>query len=397
MNASRHFVIIGAGIIGCSTAYHLVRMGHKEITVVDRGTLADPLGSTGHAPGLLGRNSASPVMAALADYTAELYASLPAFTRVGSVEVARDDKALALLERKSVTARSHGFRAELISPERLEMLVPYMNTADIVGAIHLPDDGTLEARTALAALHEEAARAGVRFIEETEATDLIEEGGQVVGIRTQGGEIRSGAVVLAAGIWGAEFLSQQNIRLPLVPVQHPYVYTEILPDLLDANVPASHPIVRDLDHVFYLREHHGRLGYGWYNHAVATADVTSTHRADIAFPETGFLDRVSYELFPFLRDVKIEQRLNGVFSMTPDGGPLLGPWPAKPGLWIAEAVWVTHSGGAGRAMAEMLSGAPPTVDTSAFAPDRFAPMAEEDQRAVALALFNDIYAWPEAS
>lgn len=398
MEAQAETVIIGAGIAGCSIAYHLAELGYADVLVLDRGKVSTPLGSTGHAPGLLGRNSASSTMSALADYTAQLFARLPAdqpaLTRVGSVEVARDRGRMRQLAHKVARAAENGMEARLVSPKELGELVPYMNTASVVGGILIPDDGVLDARRALIALHDEAARKGVAFQEETTVTGFETEGNRVTGIRTQEGVISCERVVVAVGIWGATLMETLGIELPLFPVQHPYVYTVPLEMLAGATQEAAHPMVRDLDHVFYLREHGDRLGYGWYNHQPLPVDAGQLTKADMAFPELGFMDSVTYDLFPFLKDTPLNHRLNGVFSMTPDGGPLLGEIEGRPGLWLAEAVWVTHSGGVGQAMAELLLGREPSFGVAEFQPGRFATLPHEAARQASLDLYNNIYHWP---
>lgn len=389
-------IIVGAGITGCAIAYHLARLGHTDVTVLDRGTLGAPLGSTGHAPGLLGRNSASPVMAALADYTADLLARLPGavFNKVGSIEVARKTETADLLERKAATARGYGFDAHLVGPGELAGLVPYMDASGLKRGLYLPDDGTLDARAALRGLHEGARDAGVTFRETVAVRDLLVREGRVVGVVTDEGEIVGDRIVIAVGIWGAELLKRHGIALPLLPVQHPYFTTAPMAVLDGGSAPSRHPMVRDLENLFYLREHGDRLGFGWYNHAPAPAEVAGLIEAEMAFPARGFHEVLSHDLFPVLAGAPIERKLNGIFSMTPDGGPLLGPVPGEPHLWVAEAVWVTHSGGVGRAVAEALLGLEPSIDVSAFAQDRFAAMPEDVRRARSLSLYNDIYAWP---
>lgn len=395
-------IVVGGGIAGCSVAYHLAQLGHTDVLVIDRGTFTDPLGSTGHAPGLLGRNSGNPTMAEFADYTADLFSKMPAekpaLTRVGSVEVARNEDELALLRQKARTAATYSMSARLITPDELKELIPYLDTANVIGAIHVPDDGALDARRALLALRDEAADAGVRFIENMTVTGFEADRGRVSGIHTDQGVVRAENVVVAVGIWGQHLLSKLGINLALTPVQHPYVYTVPLDFLSGTGREASRPLVRDLQNVFYLREHGDRLGFGWYGHEPAMADVAAITRADITFPEDGFragsqVD-VGYDLFPFLRSTPVAKTLNGIFSMTPDGGPLIGEVEGWAGLWVAEAVWITHSGGVGRALAELILDQPATIDVSAFRPDRFDGMAEAERVNKSLSLYNDIYSWP---
>lgn len=166
-------------------------MGYTDVLVLDRGKVSKPLGSTGHAPGLLGRNSASSLMAALADYTSELFARIPqhnpALTRSGSVEVARDEKRLEQLRYKIKAAAANGIEARLVSPEEIGKLIPYINTKPIIGGIFVPGDGVLDARLALSALFEEAARRGIGFREETTAIGFQTAGDRITGVMTEGG------------------------------------------------------------------------------------------------------------------------------------------------------------------------------------------------------------------
>jgi len=392
-------VIVGAGIAGCSIAYHLAEMGYIDAIVIDRGKMSNPLGSTGHAPGLLGRNSASPTMAALADYTADLYAQIPvekpALTRVGSIEVVRDYAGAELLSKKLKSATAKGIEAHLLSLDELKEKVPYMDISSVKASIFIPGDGALDARRGLTALYESAKQSGIRFMEEVTVTDFQNEKGHISGVVTDRGIIQCNRVVVAVGIWGRAFLKNMGINLPLYAVQHPYVYTKKMDMLADTEAEATRPMIRDLDNVFYLREHSDRFGYGWYNHKATLIDAGTITKADIAFPDEGFLEAANYDLFPFLKETELEVKLNGIFSMTPDGGPLLGEIKERPGLWIAEAVWVTHSGGVGKAMAEALTGKEPSFNIAQFSPDRFDEMSEENRLQASLDLYNDIYHWSD--
>lgn len=397
--AEAETVIIGAGIVGCALAFHLARMGHRDVLVLDRGAgLLEPLGSTGHAPGLLCRNSPSPAMSAMADHTAELLSELPlgnpAMTRVGSLEVTRDPGRAAEMQRKLRTAAANGLEARAVSPQEIGALVPYLDAGRLAGGVFVEGDGGVDVRRALRALHDEAAGLGAGFRWGTDALGFVTDGSRVTGVTTTGGTVACRRAVVAVGIWGRVLAGTLGIDLPIVPVQHPYLTTAPLPFLAGAAAEVSRPIVRDLDRMFYLREHEDRLGFGWYNHGPRDCDVRALRRADMPYPERGFDEAVDHGLFPALRDAPIAHRLNGIFSMTPDGGPLLGEVPGRPGLWVAEAVWITHAVGAARSVAELILGRQPGTDVSRFGPMRFGSQNVEKGRQESLRLYNSIYAWP---
>ncbi|MBV9077763.1 MAG: FAD-binding oxidoreductase [Methylobacteriaceae bacterium] len=396
--AAAETVIVGAGIVGCSLALHLARLEHRDVIVLERGDLADPLGSSGHAPGLLCRNSASPTMSALAQASARLYGELPgakpALTPVGSLEVTRERERLPELQVKLRAATANGLDARLVTPMEAAALVPYLDPTPLAGGIAVAGDGAINVRAALRAIYDEAAALGVSFRFGTEVLGFQAESERVTGLETPAGTIACHRAVLAVGIWGRVLAGSLGLDLPLVPVQHPYLTTGPLPALAGSSQPATHPILRDLDRRFYLREHEDRLGYGWYNHAPLAADVAGLRRAELAYADDGFAPAVPHDLVPALREAPVAHRLNGIFSITPDGGPLLGPVLERPGLWLAEAVWVTHAGGVGAALAEMMLGREPAIDLSGFGLGRFAGQREEASRAASLALYNDIYAWP---
>lgn len=284
-------IIVGAGIVGCSVAYHLAKIGYKDVLVLDRGRLSDPLGSTGHAPGLLGRLSSSSAMTAFANYTANLFIELPndnpAFTQVGGLEVTRHEGRVEDLRQKVRVAAAHGIDARLVSPDELGELIPYMNTAPLAGGVFMPGDGAIDALRALRVLHDEASSLGVVFREETIVTGFERAGNQITGVRTNDGLISCRSVVVCVGIWARRLMESLGIYFPLIAVQHPYVRTASLNILEGQTRKATRPLVRDVDHSLYMREHGDQLGFGWYNHKPMTVNPETLEKAEIAFPERG--------------------------------------------------------------------------------------------------------------
>lgn len=392
-------VIIGAGIVGCSTALALAQAGFTDVLLIDRSRIETPAGSTGHAPGLLGQISASLDLTELAKRSTALYRGLrgvgTVHTAVGSIEVSRSAKAKARFENKIRLGEAAGIEARLVDNDELCSLLPAIEARDIAAAVFVPEDGVLEARRALSAIATGVRQAGIEIRESTEVHAIVVERGKVVGVETADGRVTCSRVLLAVGIWGTSFLSALDVRFPLFPVQHPYIYTEPLPWLSPNGSEATLPFVRDIDRLTYYRQHGNRFGYGWYNHPPALANML--HKRDSVLPYRNelFKPSESANLFPFLKEAPVQSRLNGVFSMTPDGLPLLGALRGFEGLWVAEAVWVTHAGGLGQAIAELLlQGTTNIIDAGSFDPNRFANDSLESACARSLSLYNDIYQWP---
>lgn len=398
---SAQTVIIGAGIVGCSIAYHLAAKGYKDMLVVDRASIDRPAGSTGHAPGLLAQISASPVMTALAKISAVLYTALPpekpAYSAVGSIEVARDNTMMRRFHDKVRRGTEAGIDAQILDVAGIKQLMPLMNVDSLIGGVFVPSDGVLDARRALAGLATEIRKAGVEIRDETTVTGIETVAGKVVAVVTNKCRIECERVVVAVGVWGAELMKKLDVEIPLFPVQHPYIYTEPLAEWRGETKEAVYPLVRDIDHLTYYRQHGECIGYGWYNHTPITANMAELKQADMPYDDTVFREALNLDLFPFLEKTPVAHRLNGIFSMTPDGLPLLGPLDGFDGLWLAEAVWVTHAGGIGKVAAElMLDGHSTTVDARQFDANRFAGVDVSQVRKRSLELYNDIYHWPAA-
>ena len=392
-------VIIGAGITGCSTALALAERGCTDLLIVDRSSISVPAGSTGHAPGLLGQISQSRDMTELAKRSAHLYrttpAEHPAYSAVGSVEVARGEMAIRRFEDKVKRGTAAGLSARLLERVDLSALLPDMDTRGLAAGIFAPDDGVLDARRALVGIAERVRNAGIAIHEQTEVHRIVVERGKVTGVETSLGRINCSRVLVAVGIWGAIFLDSLDVKLPLFPVQHPYLYTEPLPSLAKTEVEASLPFVRDLDHLTYFRQHGQGYGYGWYNHPPLLAEMLRQPSSELPYRADVFDPTRRLELFPFLKDAPVRRRLNGIFSMTPDGLPLLGCLRSVEGLWVAEAVWVAHAGGVGQVMAELLlDGRTDIVDQALFDAGRFSGESLSSACRRSLSLYNDIYQWP---
>ncbi|MFJ2772674.1 FAD-dependent oxidoreductase [Streptomyces sp. NPDC087300] len=377
-------VVIGAGIVGCSLADELTARGWTDVTVLEQGPLPAPGGSTSHAPGLVFRTGPSKTLTAFAAYTIEKFTSLevdglPCFHAVGGLEVATTPERWADLHRKAGFAASWGIDdARLIPPERCKELWPLLDETRLYGGLYTPEDGLARALPACRAQMERARTRGARFLDRHTVTGIEREagdGGRVTAVVTDRGTFPADHVVSAAGFWGPVIGRMAGVDIPLLPLAHQYAKTRPLPELAgrdDALAEASMPILRFQDRDLYFREHVDRLGIGSYAHRPLPVDpftvpaYDDAERMPSSYPFTEEDFAPSWEdcrwLLPALRDTGIEEGFNGVFSFTPDGMPVLGESRALRGFWLAEAVWVTHSAGVAKAVAEWMVEGRPSLD-----------------------------------
>ncbi|MFI9029182.1 FAD-dependent oxidoreductase [Streptomyces sp. NPDC053560] len=373
-------VVIGAGIVGCSLADELTARGWRDVTVLEQGPLPAPGGSTSHAPGLVFRTGPSKTMTEFAAYTVEKFNSLevdglPCFNPLGGLELATTPERWADLHRKAGLAASWGVRGELITPAECKKLWPMLDEAKVLGGLYTPDDGLARAVLACRAQITRAEARGARFLERHTVTGIEREGGRVTGVVTDRGTFPADHVVSAAGFWGPVIGQMAGVDVPLLPLAHQYAKTAPLPELAGVNDPrteASKPILRFQDRDLYYREHTDRIGIGSYAHrpmpvdpfTVPAFDDAPVMPSSLPFTEEDFAPswQDSVGLLPALGDSEVEEGFNGVFSFTPDGMPVLGESRDLRGFWLAEAVWVTHSAGVARAVAEWMTDGRPSVD-----------------------------------
>ncbi|EKU99464.1 glycine cleavage system T protein (aminomethyltransferase) [Leptolyngbya sp. PCC 7375] len=370
MKTNASVVIIGAGIVGCSTAYHLAKLGWHNIVVVEQGPLFATGGSTSHAPGLVFQTNASRTMTLLAKYTAELYSQLstdegPAYYAVGGIEVAYTEARVQDLKRKLGWVKSWGLDgACLLTPAEIKTKVPPIDETKILGGYYVPTDGIANALRAAEALANGAVDAA-DFYGETMVTDIEVVGGQVQAVVTDKGRIETDNVLVCAGIWGPRIGRMVGEIIPLTPVQHQYVKTGPIPGLANETEEIAMPIVRHQDHAMYFRQHQDCWGIGSYQHEPLLVDPDNilpyaeapVMPSVMPFTEKHFTPawESTRELFPAVAHADLTDKINGMFSFTPDGGSVVGESATTQGFWVAEAVWVTHGGGVGKMVAELMT------------------------------------------
>ncbi|GAA2006515.1 FAD-dependent oxidoreductase [Brevibacterium samyangense] len=388
MASHPRIVVIGAGIVGTNLADELVSRGHTDITVIEQGPLDLPGGSTSHAPGLVFQTNPDRTMTRFAQYTIDKLLSLDAFDQVGGLELATTPERLDDLHRKAGYAQSWGVPdARVIGPEECLELYPHLDVSDVLGGFHTPTDGLAFATKAVDALVARTRAAGVTYLDRTPVTGIVREGRRITGVETPNGVVEADVVVSCAGFWGVEVGAMADTAVPLLPLAHQFAWTTPVPHLDGVHAHprgATLPILRHQDQDLYYREWGDHYGIGSYRHRpmpVRAADLgpTPAHVDDANMPSSLTFTpedfagpwEESRKLLPFLRDVEIDHGINGIMSFTPDGGPLMGQSRHLDGFWVAEAVWVTHSAGVARAMAELLTTGRSELDLSHCDINRF--------------------------
>ncbi|MGW3344764.1 GcvT family protein [Nonomuraea rubra] len=372
-------VIVGAGIVGCALADELTERGWTDVTVVDQGPLFAAGGSSSHAPGLVFQTNPSKTMTEFAAYTVAKYAALGGgcFSQVGGLEVATTPERWADLHRKLGWAESWGVEARLLDAGECAELWPMLATDRVLGGFHVPGDGLAAAVACGEAQAARAVERGARFLGGNTVVGIEQRGGRVTGVSVvTSGEYRTipaDVVVCAAGFWGPSIGKLAGLTVPLLPLAHQYAKSGPLGRLRPG------PILRHQDRDLYFRQHGDRIGIGSYAHRpmpVAQDEIgprSTTMPSVQAFTEEDFDPawRDAVELMPALAESKYEDGINGIFSFTPDGFPLIGEAPHLDGFWLAEAVWVTHSAGVARALAEVLVNGRSAVDLHECELNRF--------------------------
>ena len=387
MKTQARLVIVGAGIVGSATAYHLAQMGYTDVLVIDQGDLPHTGGSTSHAPGGVFQTNGSRMMSTLAKYTVGLLNSLdldgqPAYLGVGGLEVSTSEERDTYIQYRYGLARSWGIPAEIVTPARCRELSPLMDVASVRKGLWTPTDGIAKPVRAAEAMLRYAASRGIAVQGRTEVLDILTEADRVTGLETTAGRITCEQVLICCGIWGPRLGRMVGVPIPLMPCEHQYAWTNDLPELADATKEATHVLLRHQDKSMYFRQHGTAYGIGNYRHtprlvesdAIRPFGQTPVMPSMNDFTPEDFAEaeQATRDLLPAVMRAGIKDAFNGMFSFTPDGGPVLGESLAVKGFWVAEAVWITHGGGVGKTMAEWIAVGEPEYDVHEGDINRFA-------------------------
>ncbi|WP_181702781.1 GcvT family protein [Chthonobacter albigriseus] len=391
MRDRARIVIIGAGIAGTSTAYHLAKLGVTDVVVIDQGPLFRTGGSTSHAPGGMFQTNTSRTMSTWARYTIGLFAGLEVDGKTGAaflggIELAETAERLQEAKRRRGLQQSWGIPGEILTPSEVKKHIPIIDETKIHGGLYVPDDCIGRPLLAAEAMGIAARAAGIDFHGEVEVTGFERTNGRVSAVVTDKGRIEAEMVLCCAGIWGPKVGRLAGVPISLQPMQHQYVKTEDLPALTELSqggtIESVMPLIRAQDNSLYFRQHFGQFGIGNYRHAPLPVDAETLLPFKLAprmpscmeFTPEHFEEchRATVNLFPLVKDVANADAFNGIFSFPPDGMPLMGEHAELPGFWVCEGVWITHSAGIGRSMAHWMIEGDPGVDIRESDVNRFA-------------------------
>ena len=387
-------VIIGAGIVGTSAAFHLTELGASDVLVLEQGPLFETGGSTSHAPGIIFQTNGSRTMCRIAQDSVALYDTLDVdgercWYGVGGLELATTPERMQELKRRQGFARSYGLEGtELLTPAETAERSPLLDPSTILGAYWVPSDGAGKGVKIVEALARKAQGAGASFEGGVRVSGFKIRNGRVYGVETDRGTVECERVLLCAGIWGPTVGALAGVPIPLVAVQHQLVWTEPLPELasLDGDTWAQQPVVRHQDMSLYFRQRDDHFGVGNYRHepiATPQSDIRvsngSMQPSLMPFTPDDFdlCEAETARLFPALggrmRPSDPARTLNGMFSFTPDAGSIVGESATVRGFWICEAVWVTHAAGMARQAVEWMVEGVPSYDLAEADANRFYP------------------------
>ena len=356
-------VIVGGGIIGCSVAYHLTRLGWRDIVLLEQGGVCG--GTTWHAAGLVGQLRSSSNLTQLIRYSAELYGRLEAETgqatgwkRCGSLSVARTAERMIQLKRNASLARSYGIEAEVISPGEAGALCPLMRTDDLAGAVWIPSDGKVNPADVTQALARGARAGGAMLCEKVKVTGVRIERGAVAGVDTSEGPIATEILVNCAGMWARELGQLSGVTVPLHACEHMYMVTNPLPGM-----SPDHPVMRDTDGHIYFKEEVGGLLMGgfdpwakpWGMEGIPEGFSFATLPED--WEKFEILMTNAMQRVPALETAPVRMLMNGPESFTPDNYFILGEAPEVRRYYVAAGFCsggIAAAGGAGRALAQWI-------------------------------------------
>jgi 4-methylaminobutanoate oxidase (formaldehyde-forming) len=359
--AHAQVVVIGGGIIGCSTAYHLARDHKADVVLLEQGRLTS--GSTWHAAGLVGQLRSSASITRVLKYSVELYRTLKDETGLetgwkmtGCLRLATNADRWTEFKRLATTARSFGMDMHLISPAEVKAMWPLMETGDLVGASWLPTDGQASPSDITQSLAKGARMHGAKLFEGVRVTGFDMRDNRIVAVRTNQGTIACETVVNCAGQWARQVGAMAGIDVPLQPVKHQYVITEKIDGL-----SADAPTIRDPDRRTYFKEEVGGLVFGGYEpnpQAWTTGDVPDDWEFRLFDDDYDHFEQHMVQAIarvPALERVGIKQMINGPESFTPDGNFILGAAPECANMFVGagfNAFGIASGGGAGWVLAE---------------------------------------------
>jgi glycine cleavage system T protein len=376
MKDQAEIVIIGGGIYGVNIAYHLSKLGKKDIVLLEKGEIAS--GESSHAAGVVTQFATSKTMLQFRKYSIELYSELGLFTHVGSLRLASSKEQLKELERSVSKARGIGMDVEIISPAEAVKLMPQLSDKELYGAIYLPRDGHLDPYGTTTGMARVIREMGVTVYTDTRVTGLeLSPKGEIQKVITTKGSIKTNLVVNAAGLWAPRIAATAGVYLPTTPVDHQHIAVTAVKG---HEFPKNTPCLRDPDNLVYMREEQGGMVIGGYepNPLARWIDGVPWEHGNATVPAD--FDRFEMLLegairrIPFLEQAGIINITAHPGAYTPDCQPMLGPVAGARGLWMAAGMSLNGYGGAGgmgKLMAEWIVEGEPSQDVNIYRATRF--------------------------
>ncbi|WMY11078.1 GcvT family protein [Paraburkholderia phenoliruptrix] len=388
MKSHYQAVVIGGGVVGCSVLYHLTKFGWKDVALLERKVLT--AGSTWHAAAGFHAINSDPNVVRLQAYTIALYKEIQeagdqdvGLHVPGGITIAATPERWDFLRTEWSRHRFMGINSELITPSEIASLCPLIDTTDVVGGLWMPDDGHLDPYGATHAYARAAKKRGAEIHQQTKVERLEQCPDGSWNVYTDKGVIHAEHVVNAAGLWAREVGMMAGVKLPLIPMEHHYLITEAIPELQAFGKEI--PVVVDLDGEIYMRQEHSGVLFGVYEKNSTPWSLAGTPwdygETDLLQPNLDKLENElikGFERFPSVGNAGIKRIVNGPFTFTPDGNPLVGPVRGKRNYWAACGCMAGFSqgGGMGLALAQWMIHGEPHDNVYGFDVARFPKLTQ---------------------
>ena len=396
-------VIVGVGgIVGSMVAYWLAEMGQKNIVGLEKSTIIpSDIASTAHASDFVYNTTHDKLGCWATNFSRKFYEDNGFFLKKGGLEICRtdDDARWEELKRKVESGKAFGTNVRLISAAEAKEKFPLLDEGSIRGAMWDPDAGLVTPRSQDVvnfAVETAKDKGALKTFTDTPATGFEIEGGRITGVKTEKGLIRTNKVVITSGIWGPLMGDMAGVPVPLMPVEHPLLFFGPLPEIQGTEELIVYPLLRDQGNSAYVRDtgrlHGGMLEWGYYEdkkpRLVDPMDIGNPEKTMISdsmrylnLEEVAEPLEKAFETTPILNELGWDEKssFNGLLSVTPDAGSLIGESPEVRGFWLCEAVWVKDGPGCARLCAESMMYGKTQVDMHAFDIARFYPAQKEKE------------------
>ena len=391
MRTHARAVVIGGGVVGVSTLYHLAKKGWTDSVLIERKELTS--GSTWHAAGLLPLFNLSYSVGQIHRYSVALYQTLeketgldPGLRQVSNIRLARTRDRMDEYNYYAGVAETIGVKVKFLTPDEVKKIWPLCNVEGIIGAIQHPEDGYIQPADLTQALARGARDRGAEINRQTTVTEIEQLPSGEWKVSTDKGDLTCEHVVSATGNFARKTGRMVGINVPVIPVEHQYIVTEAHPEIVKRKTQGlpEMGVLRESDSSWYMREEAGGLLLGPYEKGAPACyvDGPSADSEYELFPED--LDRLAPHIetamarVPAFGEVGVKKVYNGAIAYTPDGSPIVGPAPGVRNFWLNEghSFGVTAAGGAGWQLAEWIVEGEPTIDMLGVDPRRFGPYAD---------------------